>query len=279
MILTLFTALTLTVTTEAQQLNTPAPSPLQTVTQQFALSRIELSYSRPSMNGRKIFGGLVPYDKLWRTGANSCTKIYFGEDVTVNGTPIKQGRYAVFTIPGKTEWEIIINKDTNQGGTQNYKIENDVARFKVKSKTLLYNTETFTIDVNNMNDDSAFISMRWEKTEVTFLVKADFDAKVMEQINAAMNPQDKKPYFAAARYYYDNEKDLNKALEWVIKAEEMDTKAFWVTHLKAKIYLKKGDKAAALAAAESSKQKAREANNEDYVALNDKVIEDAKKLK
>ena len=255
----------------AQTVKTPAPSTSQTIKQDFALSSIEIVYSRPNMKGRSVFGDLAPMGKLWRTGANGATKITFGEDVKVGGVAVKAGSYALYTIPNKDEWEVIVNKGINNWGTDGYKADEDVAKFKVKPMTLPMNIETFTMNIANVMPASADIQIMWEKTAISIPVTADIDAKISKSIDNAMNV-DNRPYFQSASYYFETGKDLTKALSWADKAIENNPKAFWIMHLKAKIQAKLGDKVAATATAMKSIDSAKEAKNDDYVALNEKLI-------
>jgi Protein of unknown function (DUF2911) len=255
----------------AQTIKTPAPSPTQTIKQDFGLSNIEIVYSRPAAKGRKVFGDLVPFGKLWRTGANMATKVTFGSDVKVGGVDVKAGSYALYTMPGATEWDIIINKGANNSGTGGYKAEDDVAKFKVKAQALASNVESFTIGFNEISDTKTTINVAWEKTSVAIPVEANIADAILSSIDKAMN-QDNKPYFQAATYYFESGKDLPKALEWANKAVEMQPKAYWIAHLKAKIQAKSGDKAGAIATANKSIELAKEGKNDDYVALNEKLI-------
>jgi len=255
----------------AQGIKTPAPSPTQTLKQDFALSSIEITYSRPAAKGRKIFGDLVPFGKIWRTGANAATKVTFGEDVKVGGMPVKAGSYAIYSVPTAGAWEIIINKGANNSGLTGYKTEDDVARFKVESMQLPMMIENFTIILGNLTASSADIQILWENTAVQIPVVADIDTKIMAQINTAMTV-DSRPYFQAASYYFDNGKDMAKALEWANKAVEAQPTAYWVMHLKAKVQAKAGDKAGAKATAMKSMEMAKQAKNDDYVVLNQKLI-------
>lgn len=267
----LYFFLLISVSAFSQGIKTPAPSPTQTLKQDFALSSIEVNYSRPAVKGRVIFGDIVPYGKMWRTGANGATKITFGEDVKVGGVAVKAGTYALYSIPDKTEWEIILNKGVNNGGLAGYKTEEDVVRFKVKSMSLPMSVESFTIMIGDVAASSASVQILWEKTMVSIPVEADIDSKIMKQIDNAMNV-DSRPYFAAASYYFDNNKDLNKALDWVNKAIEAQPSAYWMVHLKAKIQAKSGDKAGAKATALKGIELAKAGKNDDYVALNEKLI-------
>ncbi|MDI9859970.1 DUF2911 domain-containing protein [Flectobacillus roseus] len=270
-ILLTFVAAAAIMTAQAQGIKTPAPSPTQTIKQDFALSSIEVNYSRPNMKGRTVFGDLAPYGKLWRTGANAATKVTFGEDVTVGGVAVKAGTYVLYTVPNKDEWEVIFNKGLGNWGIDGYKKEEDVARFKVKPVALPSSVETFTIQLGNVTPATADIQVSWEKTQINIPVVADIDSKISKSIETAMNV-DNRPYFQAASYYFEAGKDLKQALAWTNKAIENSPKAFWMVHLKAKILAKMGDKAAAVTAANQSIILAKEAKNDDYVALNEKLI-------
>lgn len=264
-------------TLHAQGLKVPAPSPLQTIDQAFGLSNIKIEYSRPSVKGRKIFGDVVPYGKAWRTGANQATKITFGDDVTVGGKPVKAGTYALYSIPGKSEWTFILSKTLNLGGSvDDYKAEDEVARITAKPMDFPFNVETLTFSIDNVTATSCNIELLWERTAVSFPVTTDIDSRITKNIETAL-AQDTRPYFQAASYYYDTNKDLSQALTWVNKAIEQNSKAFWMTHLKAKILAKQGDKKAAILAAEQSMATAREAKNDDYVRMNEKLIADVRK--
>lgn len=257
----------------AQNIKTPAASPTQTIKQEFALSSIEITYSRPSMKGRTIFGDLVPFGKPWRTGANNATKITFGEDVKVGGVAVKAGSYALYTIPSQSEWEIILNKGIGNWGIMGYNAADDVAKFKVSPVDVGFATETFSMQIGNITNNSADIVLWWDSTAIIFNVTADVDAKIMADINKAIN-DDTKPYFAAAQYYFENGKDLNKALEWVNIAtgQKQNENAYWMMLLKARIQAKLGDKAGAKISSMKSLELAKKQGNPDYVTLNEKLL-------
>lgn len=253
------------------QINTPAPSPLQTVHQAFGLSAIDLSYSRPGMKGRKIFGDLVPYGNVWRTGANGATTITFGDDVIIGQTKIAPGKYGLVTIPGKDSWTIIITKQLDITNPAAYKPENDVVKIMAKPATIGHAVETFTMQIDDVQPTSCTLWITWENTAVPLRIKTEIDAKVMAQIDTAIvgsNP----PYFAAAGYYFNNGKDLTKAKAWALKATEANPDAYYMFYLLAQIEEKLGDKAAAIATAQHSIELAKKAPNADYVALNEKLI-------
>ena len=256
------------------QLKTPAPSPTQTVKQDFALSSVELSYSRPAMKGRTIYGDLVPFDKVWRTGANQATTLTFGEDVMIGGTKVAAGKYGLLTIPGKKEGTIII-RQTNVTSPSAYKEDMDVVRVMAAPEKMSDKIETFTIEFANITANKCDIEIKWDNTSVTLPISADVETKVMAQIDQLMN-KDNKPYFNAAMYYMENGKDLNTALGWFDKAVEAQPTAFWIHHQRANCLAKLGKKADAKMAAEKSIELATAAKNDDYVKLNEKLLKELK---
>lgn len=255
------------------QLKTPAPSPTQTIKQDFALSSVELSYSRPGVKGRKVFGDLVPYGKVWRTGANGATTITFGDDVSFGGKNVPAGKYGLLTIPGANEWTIIITKQLDVTSPAAYKQENDVVRVNARPMNMPMPIETFTLGFGDVKPTSMMLYMLWDKTFLQVPVKADIDAKVMAQINEQMNnDNEKKPYFQAAMYYLEGGKDLNQALAWFDKAVEQNPDAFYMHYNRARCLNKLGKKQEALATAQKSMELSKKAKNDDYVALNKKLI-------
>ncbi|GAB4017765.1 DUF2911 domain-containing protein [Spirosoma sp. KCTC 42546] len=259
------------------QLKVPAASPAQTTKQSFGLGDITLEYSRPAVKGRTIFGDLVPYDKVWRTGANATSKITFSTDVKLEGKDVKAGTYGLFTIPGKSSWEVMLSKDLNLGANVgDYKKENEVVRVQVKPTTLANKVETFTINLADILPNSAVLEIMWDKTRVPVAITADIDQTIVKNIEASL-ASDKPAYFEAASYYYDTNRDLKQALGWVTKATEQNPKAFWVMLLKARIEQKLNQKAAAIASAEKTVTLATEAKNADYVKMANDLIAAAKK--
>ncbi|MCZ2276651.1 MAG: DUF2911 domain-containing protein [Bacteroidia bacterium] len=257
-------------------LKTPAPSPFQKITQAFGLGEIQIEYSRPSVKGRVIFGDLVPYGKIWRTGANASTKFTFSDDVIIAGKEVKAGTYAVYTIPGQSEWEVMLYNDLTLGGnTSDYNTANEVVRFKLKSAPMSEKVETFTIAVNNLSSSSCTVDLNWDKTRISIPVQVNIDGRIMKQIDEVMG-ETKKPYYQAANYYYENNKDMDKAAEWCAKAVESSPKLFWVSHLMAKIEMKRKNYESAVKYAEMSKSLATEQKSDDYVKMNDKLITEAR---
>jgi hypothetical protein len=263
-------------TVSAQTPMTPRPSSGQTIVQDFGLGKVTITYSRPNRNGRKIFGGLEPYGVVWRTGANEATTIQFTSDVSIDGKTVPAGKYAFFTIPGENEWTIIINKTANQWGAYDYKQADDFLRFAVKTMKTKAPVETFTIFFTDVKEASMKLNLMWENTEVAIPMTVNDDAQISANIDKAMKG-DKKPYFEAAQYYYEHNKDLAKALEWISISEKTDMKAPWFKLWKARIQLKMGDKTAAVATASEGAKLAKEINNDEYMRLNQAVVNQAKK--
>ena len=254
----------------AQTLRVPSASTSQTIKQEFGLGTIEIAYSRPNAKGRAIFGDLVPFDAVWRTGANNATTVSFSEEVMIGDKKIAPGKYGLLSIPGKNEWTLIITKQVDVTSPSAYKQEQDVVRIAVKPTNVSSPVETFTISVENVKTNSADIVISWEKTTVALPVKVDLDGKIMAQIDNLMNA-DNRPYFNAAMYYLDNNKDLNKAAEWLEKASAQSPNAYWVWYQKARCLSLLGKKSEAMAASSKSLDLAKAAKNPDYVTLNEKL--------
>ncbi|QTE36634.1 DUF2911 domain-containing protein [Mucilaginibacter gossypii] len=256
---------------------TPQPSSTQSIVQDFGLGKISLVYSRPDVRGRKIFGGMEPYGKVWRTGANSATVIKFTDEVSMEGNKIPAGEYGLFSIPGENEWTIILSKQPKQWGAYNYKEADDFLRFKVKTEHLKALTETMTLAFSNVTASTCDLQMMWEHSGFTIHMTTDIDVKVMARIDSAMNT-DKKPYYEALIYYYNNNKDMDKALAWATELEKDKNFPPFVPKLwKARILLKKGDKAAAIATAQEGVKMATDMKTDEYVRLNNELIAQAKK--
>ena len=240
---------------QGPRINAPAASPPSTLKQKVGFTDIEITYARPGMKGRKIFGGLLPYGEVWRTGANSATKVTFSTPVTIAGTELPAGSYALYSIPGQGEWTIIFNRVTGEWGAYSYKQENDALRTKVKPVSLSLPVETFTIDINDIRSESATINLEWEKTRVPVKFEVDVVKDVVAQIDSlvasgqTLSPQ---VYYTAAMFYHDHGLDLKKAKTWIEEATKGDKPTFFMLHGKAKILAKLGDKAGATEAAKKS---------------------------
>jgi hypothetical protein len=257
----------------AQTIKTPPPSTPQFVRQDFGLSSIELSYSRPNVRGRKIFGDVVPFGKVWRTGANQATTLAFGDAVSIGGTTIPAGKYGLLSIPGADEWTLIITHQLDVTSPAAYKPDQDVVRIKATPQTLPFSIETFMILFSDVTAKSCNLELIWDNTIVSLPITTDVDPKIMAQIDNAMN-KDNHPYYQAGFYYLENGKDLNKALEWFDKAIAQDPGAgtFFVVYQKARCLAKLNRKPEAIATAKKGIELAREAKNDDYVTLNEKLI-------
>ncbi|MEX2044084.1 MAG: DUF2911 domain-containing protein [Opitutus sp.] len=237
------------------KISTPPASPAGTLTQRVGFTDVEISYARPGVKDRRIFGGLVPHGEVWRTGANTSTKVTFSTPVTIDGRELPAGSYALFSIPGPGEWTVIFNRVVGEWGAYSYKEENDALRVKVKPVTLSQPVETFTIDINDIRIESATLNLSWERTKVPVPFKVEVIKPVLAQIDEAMASGAALPasaYFQAAMFYFDNGLDLNKARAWVEEATKDENPRFFMLHGKARILAKLGDKAGATAAATQS---------------------------
>jgi tetratricopeptide (TPR) repeat protein len=257
------------------QLKTPAPSPTQTVKQDFGLGSIEINYSRPAVKGRKVFGDLVPFGSVWRTGANNATTLQFSDEVSIGGVTLAPGKYGLLSIPDKDNWTIIISKQTDVTSPSAYKQDMDLVRVSTAVEKLKESVENFTIAIDNIKPNSCLLTISWDKTSVSLPITTDIDSKIMSNIAKAMEGE-KPPYYNAAMYYMENGKDLKQALAWFDKAVEMTPNAYWVQHQRANCLAKLGKTAEARAAAEKSKELALAAKNMDYVKLNDKLLAELK---
>jgi hypothetical protein len=261
------------------QIKFPDPSPKAAIEQRVGTTDIKVEYFRPSMKGRKIFGGLEAYGAVWRTGANSPTKITFSTAVKFGGKDVPAGSYGLFTIPGEQEWTVIINKiGERDWGAYAYKAENDVARVSVKPSVQTANLETFTIGFGSLKTDSAQMSLAWEKTRVAVKIEVDLSALKAQVAEVMASNAEKKPYLNAAMFYYDTGGDMKQALAWMDEGLKAQPEAFWMSYRRGLILEKMGDKAGAKAAAEASKATAAAAAKQpqslrdEYARLNDALI-------
>ena len=257
------------------QVKMPAPSPTQIIKQDFGVGNIEVKYSRPSAKGRKVFGELVPYNKLWRTGANSATVIRFSEPVEINGKKIDTGSYALYSIPNVDYWDVILNKGITNSGINGYTEADDVARFKIEAMRSNKKMEMFTMQFDNVKPESCDLNIIWEKTMITIPILSKVQEKLKGQIDAALLTE-KKSYWQAAQFYNEYEKNSAKALEYVTSGLTENPKAYWMWLYKAKIQQDLGDKAGARESSTKSLELATAEKNDDYVRMNQALL---KKLK
>jgi len=258
------------------QIKTPQSSTFQKINQTVGLTEITLEYSRPSMRGRTIFGGLVPYDKTWRTGANASTKITFSEPVTIGGKELEAGTYAIYSKPSLESWEVYFYSDSNSHGVPSEWDEEKVSA-TVKSEVIKMpmSIETFTITFDDITKNTASMGILWENVYAAVPISVNTDAAVSASIEKVLEGPTANDYFTAAVYYLTSNKDISKAKNWIDKAIEIsDKQAFWYYRQQSLIYVKAGDKKGAIKAAQTSLKLATEAGNDTYVALNKESLKE-----
>lgn len=258
------------------QINMPAASPTFELKGAVGLTEVKVVYSRPSAKERKVAGNLIPFNEVWRTGANASTKISFSEDVKLNGNALPAGDYALYTLFTEEKATIILSKNLKLWGASGYDEADDALRFEVPVKHPSSHYETFTISFSDFTSNSANLNMKWEHTKAMFKIESEVDSKVMADIKANVidsTPKNAGVYFQAASYYYETERDNKTALSWVNKAiEGSDKEQYWVFHLKAKLLARMGKKAEAIKTAKKGIELAKTGKNPDYVRLNEKLI-------
>lgn len=263
--------------TSFAQVKLPAPSPTQTLKQDFGLSSIELSYSRPGVKGREMIGNIEPWGVVWRTGANAATTITFHDDVEVAGNPVPAGTYALYTVPQKDgNWGFILNKGVKNSGVTGYKESEDVLRVKIKATTNADPVETLTMQFSDIRPESVNLNIKWENFALQIPITTNIKDKIRSQLAAALKGE-KKPYWQAARFYHEFDSNPEKALEMMnALLAQSDKPAFYFVHYKAKIQQDMGDKKGAMATAKWSLELAKEAGDAHYVLLNEKMIKEMK---
>jgi len=266
---------------DEKKIEFPAASQHSVIRQRVGLTDVEVDYSRPKKNGREIFGGLVPYGKLWRTGANAVTKIKFSKPVTLGGKEIPAGEYALFTIPTADEWTIIVSKDAKVQSAADYKQENDAARITAKPESLPDTIETFTIGLGDVKGASATLNFFWDKTRVPVkLTTGDVEqvSKQLEGVVSAKTPLDPRTAYQAAAFYYDNNKDMSQAAKWIDQALEKNPDAYFMHYKKAQIQAKLGNKKEATASAQKAIDILKKDKAPDQSAINNaqQIIDSSK---
>ena len=271
-LLSLISLLSLAV--QGQRLNTPTLSPFSKISQEIGLTEINVEYSRPSAKGRTVFGALVPFDKMWRTGANASSKLMLTESATIGGQQVDAGTYALYTIPGKEKWTVIVHSNTKMRSLagDRYKQENDVCRFELPAITLKDYVETFTMQFTNIKSNACHLMLSWENTCIEIPIEVEVDQKIDAQMSEFLNDPESIPhrtYFEAAQYYLHNDKELKTALAWINAALEKSPENFRYGLLKAKIYDKSGDAEAAMSTINQANTWATKANNANYIEQTD----------
>jgi hypothetical protein len=267
---------TCTVSLSQAQLNLPNASTDQEFKQRIGFTEVEVKYSRPSARGRVIFGELVPFSELWRTGAHDATTIWFSDSVKINGVNIPADTFSLFSIPGKNEWTIILNKMPEMHGTSDYSQDKDQLRFKAKAEKSHRFYETFTIEINDFTKDGAYLYLLWENTQVKFLIQSYADQKVMMEIAERINvKKEEKPslFYQASLYYFNNNKNLDQAYEWVKVANSKTQDAAYL-QLQAKLEASQGRISEALATLTKSTELAKAKKLEPVLKANEKLIQD-----
>jgi hypothetical protein len=263
------------------QLNLPNASPDATFKQLVGFTDVEVKYSRPSARGRTIFGSLVPYNELWRTGAHDATTIHFSDSIKVNGTELPAGIYSLFTIPGESDWTIIINKDSEMHGTSEYSQDQDAIRFMVKSEKSPRYYETFTIELNDVSKDATNLILIWENTQVKFAIQSYADEKVMVEINDRINiKKEDRPslFYQSSLYYFNNNKDIKQAYTWIQVATGKSQEAGYL-QLQARIEAALGNYPAALRSLKTSTELAKAKKLDPIISANEKLFEEWSKKK
>ena len=261
------------------QVKTPAPSPKSVVNQVVGLTDVTVEYSRPSAKGRVVFGDLVPFGKVWRTGANANSTISFSDDVVINGTTLKKGKYAIFTTPKADMWEVVFYSTTDNWGTpENWDEKNVAAQTNVDPIQLGNNVDTFTMGIGNLTNDSATLDISWEKTMVSVKFAVPTQKIAMASIDKVMAGATANDYFSAGQYYLQSNGDLNQGLVYLNKAISMTKPGsdvpFWYLRQKSLIQAKLGDKQGAIASARLSLAGAEKEKNDDYAKMNNDSIKE-----
>ncbi|MCU0444485.1 MAG: DUF2911 domain-containing protein [Microscillaceae bacterium] len=262
------------------QLNLPEVSTFAEWKQTLGFTEIVVEYVRPNVRGRQIFGGLVPYGELWRTGAHDATTIRFNEDLIIAQKRVKAGKYSIFSIPKPDEWIIILNRDTALHGTVGYKELLDVVRFSLKSEKSARFYETFTIELSDVFKNTAFLYVLWENTQIKIPIEATADERVMAEINQKIIIKQEKSaalLSQAAAYYLDNQKDTNLALQWLTEAIAQDEKNIYYHYLKARALQQLGKCSEAIATAQKSIELAKKQKTKNYIEANEKLIKDCER--
>lgn len=257
------------------QVNMPAPSPTQTIIQDFGLGKIELTYSRPGIKGRQVFGTnseLVPLGKPWRTGANAATKIHFTDKVNVGGKDLDSGSYVIYTIPGKENWDIVLSKGNAYPGQEGFTTNDDILHYKAPVVLHKQKIETFTMQFTDLKNESCELHLKWANTDVAIPITTNVKERIRKEIETALQGNN-PPYYQAANFYYDYDKNYQKALEYINKATEQNPKAYFMFLQKARIQQALGDKKGARETATKTIELAKEAGNADYVNFANKLLQ------
>jgi len=263
------------------QLQRPMASPVGKIEQKIGLTDVKVEYSRPSKNNRVVFGDVVPFNEMWRTGANENTKFTVSDAVLFGKDTLKAGTYAIFVKPSATSWEVVFYTDITNWGTPDEWDEKKVAlRTSAVVSSVNDVVETFTMSLDNLTTKSANLTFNWDKTKATLVFNVPTAVKMNAAIDKVMAGPSANDYYSSAEFYYNEKKDLKKALEWVTKAIEMrGESAYWIVRLKSLIQAEMGDTKGAIATAKISLAAAEKGENQAYVDMNKASIEEWSKKK
>ena len=257
------------------QVMMPAASPAQTIIQDFGLGKIEVTYSRPGIKGRQVFGmnsELVPLGKPWRTGANAATTIHFTDKVTFGGKELDSGSYVIYTIPGRDRWEVILSKGTAYPGQEGFTKADDLVDYKAPVVLHKEKIETFTIQFSDLKNESCRLHLKWANSDVSIPITTRIRDRIRSGIEAALQG-DKPPYYQAATFYFEYDRNYAKALQYINKATEENPKAYYMFLQKARIQLAMGDNKGAKKSAMKTIDLAKEAKNADYINFGTKLMQ------
>lgn len=275
-VLTLLSFAAFMVFSQAQVTTPPASVPAEyDVT--VGLTNIELEYNRPNVNDRKIFGDLVPYGEIWRTGANSNSTIKFSDDVVIDGQTLKAGKYAIYTKPQQDSWEVYFYTDNeNRGLPEKWDDAKVALKTKAKVHKLPLQVETFSISIDDIKNDNAKLNFIWSDVYVEVKIEVPTDKKVLASIDATLKNSPKpEDYLAAANYFFSTDKDIQQAKKWIDEGmKNVKEPRFWQLRQQSLIYAKSGDKKGAISLAQRSLDLAKAAGNTDYVKMNEDSIKD-----
>lgn len=257
------------------QLNHPKASPFSRVEQEVGLAKIVVEYSRPTVRGRKIFGDLVPFGRIWRVGANESTKFTVDSDIQIMGNELPKGTYALYAFPEKDEWEIVFHKNTSHwgDGRNAYNPEDDAFRAKVKPQVSDAFQENFLITFDSIDHNSLSMSWLWENTKISIPMIVDTHTQMMAGILRQIrdNPT-AQTYYEAARYLQEQEKDYPIALDYLEKAIKLGGDTYYFHRVKSLVEAALGDYHSAIKSAEKSLELSKKEEKDEFVSMNEKNI-------
>lgn len=262
--------------TSIAQITHPKMSPFSSVKQDIGLTTITIAYSRPSVRGRKVIGDLVPYDRIWRVGANESTKFTTSHDIQISKQLLKKGTYVLYTIPHHEYWEVIFHKNlTHWGdGRKEYKPSEDAFRINIKPEKINDFQETFLITINHLDHNNGVMEWVWENTKISIPISVDTHVLMVDQINKELktNPT-AMSYYQSARYFQEQSKDTKQALIWLDKAEKLGGKTYYIHRVRSLVLAKQKQYKKAIKEAKASLKIADSLGKDEFVRMNEKNID------